>query len=317
MEEMSTESQLSTDYAIADLISQFQADCELRGMASTDDYVRCAREFASFVSERGRDVLNIHKEDLKAFLIKMKEKKLKQRTIDRKLVCLSTFYTFLIDEEHLTSNPILPFRRRYLKNIDTKNDGEIRQIISVSDASRLVNSILDTRDRAIVVLLLKTGLRRTELTRLDIADIDLEKGELRLKPTGKRSNRQLFIDEEAIRVMGKWLQVRKTRKGADSSAVFISRKATRLCPDQIEILIEKHASRVGLHNPQSERLEEHFGPHCCRHWFTTHLIRAGMPRDFVKELRGDSRHEAIDIYNHIDKKELRESYLAHIPQLGI
>jgi hypothetical protein len=42
-----------------------------------------------------------------------------------------------------------------------------------------------------------------------------------------------------------------------------------------------------------------------------------MPRDFIKELRGDVRHEAIDIYNHIDKKELRESYLAHIPQLGI
>jgi hypothetical protein len=42
-----------------------------------------------------------------------------------------------------------------------------------------------------------------------------------------------------------------------------------------------------------------------------------MPRDFVKELRGDARHEVIDIYNHIDKKELRESYLAHIPQLGI
>ncbi|MCK9566741.1 MAG: site-specific integrase, partial [Methanothrix sp.] len=108
MEEMSTESFLSTDNVVADLISQFQADCELRGMASKDDYVRCTREFASFVRERGRDVLNIHKEDLKAFLIKMKEKKLKQRTIDRKLVCLSTFYTFLIDEEHLTSNPILP-----------------------------------------------------------------------------------------------------------------------------------------------------------------------------------------------------------------
>ena len=45
--------------------------------------------------------------------------------------------------------------------------------------------------------------------------------------------------------------------------------------------------------------------------------RAGMSRDFVKELRGDTRGEAIDIYNHIDKKELRESYLAHIPQLGI
>lgn len=314
---MSTESIMSTDSVAADLISQFKSDCELRGMASTDDYVRCAREFTSFISERGKDVLNIHKDDLKAFLAKMKEKKLRQRTIDRKLVCLSTFYTFLIDEEYLTSNPILPFRRRYLKNIDTKNDGEIRQIISVSDARRLVNSILDTRDRAIVVLLLKTGLRRAELAGLDISDINLEKGELRLKPTAKRSNRQLFIDEEAIRTLSKWLQVRKTRKGAANSAIFISRKGSRLCPDQIERLVEKHASRVGLHDPQSERLEEHFGPHCCRHWFTTHLIRSGMPRDFVKELRGDARHEAIDIYNHIDKNELRESYLAHIPQLGI
>ncbi len=65
------------------------------------------------------------------------------------------------------------------------------------------------------------------------------------------------------------------------------------------------------------RLEDRFTPHCCRHWFVTHLLRAGMSRDFVKELRGDTRGEAIDIYNHIDKKDLRESYLAHIPQLGI
>jgi integrase/recombinase XerD len=64
-------------------------------------------------------------------------------------------------------------------------------------------------------------------------------------------------------------------------------------------------------------MEEHFILHGCRRWFTTHLIRSEMSRDFVKELRGDIRHEAIDIYNHIDKKELRESYLAHIPQLGI
>jgi hypothetical protein len=47
------------------------------------------------------------------------------------------------------------------------------------------------------------------------------------------------------------------------------------------------------------------------------LLRAGMSRDFVKELRGDTSGEAIDIYNHIDKKELRESYLVHIPQLSI
>lgn len=314
---MSIETLPSNNGVMVDLISEFQADCELRGMVSADDYVGCVREFTLFLNARGKDALTINKEDLKAFLAHLKERQLKHRTLDRKLVYLSTFYTFLIDAERVTSNPILPFRRRYLRNIDTKNDGEMRQIIGVSDASSLVNSVLDTRDRAILVLLFKTGLRRNELCRLDLVDVNLETGDVKLKPTAKRSNRLLFIDEEAIRALSKWLQVRKTRKGADGPALFISRKGSRLCPDQVERLVEKHASRVGLHDPQSEKLEEHFGPHCCRHWFTTHLIRAGMSRDFVKELRGDARREAIDIYNHIDKKELRESYLAHIPQLGI
>ncbi|HEC93554.1 MAG TPA: recombinase, partial [Candidatus Atribacteria bacterium] len=66
-----------------------------------------------------------------------------------------------------------------------------------------------------------------------------------------------------------------------------------------------------------KKLEDHFSVHCFRHYFTTHLLRNGMPREYVKELRGDARNEAIDIYHHIDKDELRKSYLAHIPQLGI
>jgi integrase/recombinase XerD len=48
-----------------------------------------------------------------------------------------------------------------------------------------------------------------------------------------------------------------------------------------------------------------------------HLCRVGMPREFIQELRGDVRKEAIDIYDHIDKDELRRSYMAHIPQLGV
>ena len=72
-----------------------------------------------------------------------------------------------------------------------------------------------------------------------------------------------------------------------------------------------------LHNPALERMEEHFIPHYSCHGFTTHLIHAEMRREFIQELRGDSRREAIDIYDHIDLKELKEAYLACIPQLGI
>ncbi|MDD1740048.1 MAG: site-specific integrase, partial [Methanothrix sp.] len=60
----------------------------------------------------------------------------------------------------------------------------------------LVNAILSARDRAIVMLLLKTGMRRGELVALDLADIDLPDMSLMLKPTAKRSNRQLFFDNE-------------------------------------------------------------------------------------------------------------------------
>jgi integrase/recombinase XerD len=79
----------------------------------------------------------------------------------------------------------------------------------------------------------------------------------------------------------------------------------------------KHATRIGLHDPTSERLDERFTPHCCRHWFTTHLRRNGMQRELIKELRGYARRDAMDIYDHIDKRELKRAYLAAIPQLGI
>ncbi len=54
-----------------------------------------------------------------------------------------------------------------------------------------------------------------------------------------------------------------------------------------------------------------------RHFFTTHLIRNGMPREYVKELRGDARREAIDLYYHVDLEDLRWRYMACMPQFGI
>ncbi len=59
------------------------------------------------------------------------------------------------------------------------------------------------------------------------------------------------------------------------------------------------AECTGLHNPQSDRMEDYFSPHCYRHWFTTYLRRTGMRRVFIQELREDSCREAIDIYYHI------------------
>jgi integrase/recombinase XerD len=299
-----------------DLISRFREDCNLRGMVTTMDYVYRTKAYCTFLEARGKSPINADRDDLRAFLAHLKTKELKFATIEGIYTNLSAFYQFLIIEKLVEYNPILPFRKYYLRRYKNDNDSETRKLISVEDASRLVNSILDSRDKCILVLLFKTGMRIEELSSLDVDDIDLAKGEIMLKLKKKRTNRVLFLDNEAIAVLHNWLAARKDRKGAESQALFLSKTGTMITKRTIENTIEKHAERLGLHTPGA-RLEERFTPHCARHWFVTHLLRAGMSRDFVKELRGDTRGEAIDIYNHIDKKDLKESYLAHIPQLGI
>lgn len=102
-----------------------------------------------------------------------------------------------------------------------------------------------------------------------------------------------------------------------TKALFIGEQSGRLKRNGVYSMVVKYAQRVGLHDLKSSRVEDHFSPHCFRHWFTTHLRRAGMDREFIKALRGDRRREAIDIYDRVDRNELRRAYLAFIPQLAL
>jgi len=111
--------------------------------------------------------------------------------------------------------------------------------------------------------------------------------------------------------------IREGMNRRKETALFLSNWGYRISRTDVYEGVTKAAARVGLHDPESKQMEDHFGPHCCRHWFCTHLFRNGMRREYIKELRGDSRKEALDLYNHIDLKELKEAYLACIPQLGI
>jgi integrase/recombinase XerD len=297
------------------LIEEFQTDCKIRNIEGTKIYLLYAKQISEFLKLRKKEPQDVTRDDLKDYLVSLRERGLKQSSIDRVFTAISGFYTFMVDEGRISSNPIIPFRKRYLRKFKDDFRSETRQIISIEQAAILVNSILDSRDKAITTLLFKTGMRRGELCRLDIHDIDIEKMEILLKPTAKRSNRKLFFDYEMADILRIWLKARENRLKGD--ALFPSRMRERISPAEVDWVVKKHAEHVGLHNPKSSRLEDRFTPHCCRHWFTTHLRRAGMSREFIQELRGDVRKEAIDIYDHIDKKELRESYLAHIPQLGV
>ena len=104
---------------------------------------------------------------------------------------------------------MLAVRKRYLKCYKENGDGHERQLISVEDMAGLINCTMDIRDKAIITLLAKTGIRRNELITLDVSDVDLIENRIRLKPTAKRTNRTVFIDDECAFILRRWLRVRE------------------------------------------------------------------------------------------------------------
>jgi len=303
-----------------ELIEQFRKDCTIRGMTpeSVVRYVSTLRIFNGFLQAKGLDLTQVDGIILRDWLEHLRiDRRVSQKTLENYFTEISSFYEFLLYEGLISANPVAAVRKRYLKRYKSSNEGHTHKLISVEDMARLINATVDIRDKAIITLLAKTGIRRRELIALDAEDVDFMEQSIMLKPTAKRTNRMVFFDGETSVVLRRWMRTRDGRHCNGSNALFLSNKGERLERTGISHMVVQTAERIGLHDPASERMEDHFSPHCCRHWFTTHLRRAGMPREFIQELRGDIRREAIDIYDHIDKKELKESYMAHIPQLGI
>ncbi len=299
------------------LIENFLQDLELSGRTegTARHYQSCLTIFADYIE--GKSLLNVDKEVLRGFIGYLKTREMAIKTIENYFSVLSSFYEYLVYEGHASANPVIAVRKRYLRRYKDNDDGQARKLISIGDMARLINSTLDIRDKALITLLAKTGIRRHELVELDVSDVDLVEMKIRLKPTAKRTNRTVFFDDECSFAMRRWLKIREGINVKHSPALFLGAEGERLNRSGVYNLVVQAAERVGLHNPESKRLEDHFSPHACRHWFCTHLFRAGMRREYIKELRGDSRTEAFDLYNHIDLKELKEAYLAAIPQLGI
>jgi len=305
------------------LVEMFVADCNLRNLSS--ESVRSYKSnlviISNFLNRKGPSLLNLDKYVLKEILVYLVDKRrVSPKTLENYFAALSSFCQFLVYEDLTDRNPVLPFRKRYLRQYKNAkgNSGSERRLISVGQMAMLINSVLNPRDKAIITLLAKTGIRRGELINIDLTDLDWIEQSVQLKQHPKRSNCTVFFDDECAWVLSRWLKTRENytvEPGCE--ALFVGEQGKRLKRNGVYRAVIIHAERVGLHNPKSNRIEDHFTPHCCRHWFTTYLRRNGMRRELIKELRGDSRNEAIDIYDHIDKKELKRAYLAAIPMLGI
>ena len=260
-------------------------------------------------------MISIGSDGLLKFLKHLRdERKNSPKTVQNVFNSLSTFFGYLEYIEKIPKNPIPPIRSRYVRSYKSEGPRAEKRLLSIEEMTHLISVTMNIRDQAILMLFAKTGIRRNELITLDIEDVDLANGTAHLKPTAKRSNRTVFFDGECAAALSGWFALRKSM-GSKSPALFTNAHGNRIDRTEIYDRVIKWATFAGYHDPKSKRPEKRFGPHCFRHWFTTHLIRSGMPRDYIKELRGDARREAIDIYNHIDLNDLKRAYLTAIPKL--
>ena len=314
----------------ADLVEEFRLDCFTRNMEpeSVRRYLSCFGIFLNFLKERNVFVLKVSKKDLENYIDYRRTHGGKHgdgvsvRTLENDFAAISSFFDFAEYKEYVQKNNTKSVRERYLRKYkeDTVDDSK-RKVISIEQMSMLINSVLNTRDRCIMLVFAKTGIRRNELIQMNIDDVNWEELSIRLKNRNhrkhkKRSKDKVFFDDEAGRWMKSWLRIRESLQ-PNTAAFFLNERGDRLQRNGILSMVKKYAQRVGLDDPQSDMVEDHFSPHNFRHWFSTHLRKAGMDRDFITILRGDARRGTLPIYDEVDDEELRKSYLAHIPQLGV
>jgi integrase/recombinase XerD len=282
-------------------------------------YTSTVRAFARFIDPC--PLIEVGEDELNAYLESLIARNLAQTSITRQFICLNAFYKYLEYKEFIDENPIPEFREFNLSSDNGEGgEGQMRRLLTIEEARRLVGSIISIRDQLIVLLLLKTGIRRRELCAIDVNDIDFKQKIIRLKPQKKRSNRIVFIDPEVEELLKIYLKYRPQGGNngslATGDALFKNRYGERMQGKAVKRLIKKHAANCGLHAPGETRIEEVITPHCCRHFFSTHLWRAKMPREYVKWLRGDKmKKDAFDHYLHIDPEDVREKYLECVPVL--
>ncbi|MDG6219522.1 MAG: tyrosine-type recombinase/integrase [Candidatus Thermoplasmatota archaeon] len=308
-----------------ELVEKYIKHCKRQGRTkkTIENYTSALSIFQGFLKTKKVSFLSVDgmesKEILEDFLDYLRDqRKVSFARIKVYFSALSHFYDFLAYNGYIKNNIVLTVRKMYVQEFKNGYVPAKRKIIEIDEMSTFVNSIMNLRDKAIVVLFVKTGIRRGELISIDVDEIDFQENTIQLKSIfKKRSRLTVFFDDECAAVLKQWLKRREYMVAKGEKALFISDFGHRLQRRGVYDAVVKWAEYNGFHNGSSDLLKDHFTPHNLRHCFTTYLRRAGVPKSYVQELRGDKRGDVIDIYHHIYDDELKKAYLAAIPKLNI
>jgi integrase/recombinase XerC len=259
--------------------------------------------FAALVAEKGlpADWATIDHLTIRLYLGHLYQgKRIKRTSVIRKLATLRTFFRYLKREGIVEKNPA--------KMVATPKGGEnLPHALSVDEAFRLLavpdgTTPLGSRDRAILELLYSSGLRVGELTSLDLHDLDLGGGMVRVMGKGGKE-RIVPIGSKATEALSTYLARRGELMKEGQSApqyLFLNHRGGRLTPRSVARMIKKYLPQGGIVKETS--------PHTFRHSFATHLLDAGADLRGIQELLGHASLSTTQRYTHVSSAKLMEVY---------
>jgi integrase/recombinase XerD len=249
-------------------------------------------QFLSFYRDTGKQHLEqMAREDIEAFIETLQDRGLTPSTVRTRLCGVYAFVRFLI-ERKVMSYELLERR------IKLKLPDRLPRAIDPGDLKRLLSVIDKVRDRSLILLLLRTGMRIGELLNTKVHDVDLNNHRILIYEAEKNSvGRVVYYSDDAKEALLSWLRVRNTFK----ENLFYGQEDKPLCYEAARSMFNKYLEKAGLRYSG-------YTLHCLRHTFATDLLNVRMPLECLRVLLGHTSLEVTRIYARLTDKTREEEY---------
>ncbi len=270
-------------------------------------YQRDLESFLAFASETYdyNTIKEVNYSVIRSWIVSLVDSGITNRSVNRKVSSLKTYYKFLLKTKQIEVNPLLKHKAlKTSKKLQVPfSEKEIEDVLQLLDETKDFEGV---RNKLIVELFYSTGMRRAELVHLKMNDVSVAQGTI--KVLGKRNKERIIpLLPSVTETIKAYLQQRsQLEKIKDETYFFLSLKGVKIYETLVYRIINSYFSKA------SEKVKK--SPHILRHSFATHLLNEGADLNAVKELLGHSSLASTQVYTHNSIATLKEVYKKSHPR---